>query len=139
MSSTNQVINHPLLQSLAEDTNNEFVLVISETLADPVVGLPLRSTPLTFATNYGQKTVEELVRIYDIYRRTSLRHQENRNEFNQTDEGKIANRERAKSYYEYNKDTILARRKDIYKAKKEQQQLAAIANHPTHPTLDPTP
>ena len=71
----------------------------------------------TFQTEYGLVDINELIRGYNIYRRNDARNQERRREFLQTDRGKEYNRERAKAYYERNKETILEKRKKQYQEK----------------------
>ena len=79
----------------------------------------------TVATQYGDVPLEKLIHHYAVYREQEKKKAEKRNEFNQTEEGKELNRSRAKSYYERNRELILAKRKAKYIQKKLE---AAIEN-----------
>ena len=69
-------------------------------------------------TNFGSVTVDELVRIYNIYKTRDRKNQQRRLVYNQTEEGRDKNRERASSYYERNRDAVLEKRKEWYQKKK---------------------
>ena len=83
----------------------------------------------SYKTEYGDVSVEDLVRIYNSHRRNALKHQERRSEFLQTDEGKEYNRVRAKAYYQAHKADILAKRKQQYEERKN-----ATDNNPLNNT-----
>jgi len=67
-------------------------------------------------TDYGKVSREELVRVYHLWKKMIAKNVEKRNEFNQTEQGKELNRERAKMYYERNREKILLKRKAQYGA-----------------------
>lgn len=73
-------------------------------------------------TAYGQVTLERLVEVYNLYKKHESRKAEKRKEFLQTEEGKQYNRERAKSYYERNKDAIRVKARSKYVKKVDQPQ-----------------
>lgn len=70
------------------------------------------------STSHGDVPLDKLVKRYEAMVAREKRHYEQRKEFLSTDEGKQWNREKAKSYYERNRDIVLARRKAAYQAKK---------------------
>jgi hypothetical protein len=76
----------------------------------------------TFKTDYGEISVAELVRVYNVHRRANLRHQATRNLFNQTEKGKELNRLRASNYYYQHREQILQKRAEEYEKKKEEQE-----------------
>lgn len=73
-------------------------------------------------TEYGDVEIPELVRCYNLWRAMMIKHNEIRKKYNQTEEGKTKNRERAKVYYEKNKELILKKRKEHREKKKEEYQ-----------------
>lgn len=72
----------------------------------------------TFKTEYGDVTLEELLRVYSMHKQANLRHQARRHLFNQTERGKQLNRERSKKYYYEHREEILQQRKEEYEATK---------------------
>ena len=82
----------------------------------------------TIQTESGAIPVEDLVRVYEQYRRNNQRNQERRRQFLQTDEGKEYNRDRARAYYDKNKKAILEKKKEQYAAKKELNRIVREAN-----------
>ncbi len=62
-------------------------------------------------TEYGEQEIEEVIRCYNLWKALMKKNIEKRHEFNQTEEGKQKNRERAKIYYERNRDLILEKRR----------------------------
>lgn len=71
----------------------------------------------TFKTEFGDVTLEELLRVYILHKNANLRHQAKRHLFNQTERGKQLNRERSKKYYYEHRAEILQQRKEDYEAK----------------------
>jgi len=69
-------------------------------------------------TEYGEQEIEEVVRCYNLWKNYIADMNKRRHAINQTEEGKQKNRANAKSYYERNKDAILAKRKEKYVSKK---------------------
>lgn len=69
-------------------------------------------------TAYGEMTIPELVRYYEMWRAMMIKHNENKNKYNQTDEGREKNRERAREYYDRNRDKVLEKRR----AKREEEK-----------------
>ena len=65
-------------------------------------------------TDHGEQEIEEVIRCYNLWKNLMLKNIDRRNEYNQTEEGKTKNRERAKVYYERHKEEILAKRKAKY-------------------------
>lgn len=65
-------------------------------------------------TDYGKVSTEELIRVYHMWKKMVKKSVERRHEFNQSEEGKELNRQRAKKYYEEHRDEILAKRKARY-------------------------
>lgn len=62
-------------------------------------------------TDYGKVTTEELIRVYNLWKKMTKKNVEKRNEYNQTEEGKQKNRARARVYYESHREIILEKRK----------------------------
>ena len=79
----------------------------------------------TVNTQFGNVSVDELVRVYQNHKQSIQKAVERRRDWLQTDQGKQYNRDRAKSYYERNKEAILEKRKTMYADKKELRRLAA--------------
>jgi hypothetical protein len=69
-------------------------------------------------TAYGEVDVSTLIHHYEVYKKAEEKKYEKRLEFLLTDEGKEWNRKKSKSYYERNKQTILAKRKELYEPKR---------------------
>lgn len=69
-------------------------------------------------TNYGEQELDEVVRCYNLWKNYIGDMNKRRHAKNQTEEGKLKNRANAKSYYERNKELILAKRKERYVSKK---------------------
>ena len=76
----------------------------------------------TINTQFGEVSLQTLVKRYETQRKQDMKNLEKRREFLQTDEGIAWNRGRAKSYYEKNRELVLAKRKAIYAAKKQTQR-----------------
>ena len=72
-------------------------------------------------TNFGEVEVDELVRIYNIYKRRDAKNQNRRKQVLSTEAGREKNRERSRSYYHRNKDIVLEKRKQEYQKKKNDQ------------------
>jgi hypothetical protein len=62
-------------------------------------------------TDFGEQTIEEVVKGYTLWKRYMERCNTKRWLRNQTEEGKQANRAKAKAYYEQNKDKVLEKRR----------------------------
>lgn len=73
-------------------------------------------------TEYGEQDLEEVVRCFHLWKKLLADHNERRHQYNQTEQGKKKNRDRAKQYYERKKEEILQRKRDKYQAEKEQPQ-----------------
>jgi hypothetical protein len=73
-------------------------------------------------TDYGEQPLDEVIRCYHLWKAMIARSTEIKHQINQTDEGKVQNRMRAKAYYERHKDEIIAKRKAAYEAKKNSPQ-----------------
>lgn len=67
-------------------------------------------------TDYGEQEIEEVIRCYNLWRKSMTKHNEIRHEYNQTEEGKTKNCQRAKNYYERHREEILAKRKLRYRS-----------------------
>jgi hypothetical protein len=67
-------------------------------------------TKVLVKTAYGDIALETLVQVYE----TSRRHNEKRGEWFKTEEGKAYQRQKAKEYYERNKDKVLQKRAEAY-------------------------
>lgn len=74
-------------------------------------------------TAYGEMTVAELVRCAEKWKRLMEKHNALRHRYNQTEEGKIKNREKAKSYYERNREKVLQKRRAIREKKKDEYKM----------------
>lgn len=72
----------------------------------------------TVPTSYGDISIERLRHLYETYKRNEDKKAEKRKVFLQTEEGKVWNRQRAKEYYEKNRETIKAKAKAKYVPKK---------------------
>ena len=72
-------------------------------------------------TEYGNVTLERLLEVYHSYKKQENRKNEKRKEFLQTPEGKEQNRQRAKSYYERNKEVIREKARSKYIKKADRQ------------------
>lgn len=70
-------------------------------------------------TEYGEQTIEEIVRGYELWKRLMERTNNKRWEKNQTEEGKAENRARSKAYYERNREKVLEKRRLDRENKKE--------------------
>ena len=75
----------------------------------------------TVPTQFGDVPLDTLVKRYEMEKKRDAKKYEKRLAFLATDEGKEWNRERAKSYYQRNKEAVLAKRKAWYQAKKASQ------------------
>lgn len=73
----------------------------------------------TVNTSFGEIPLDKVIKRYEAIVAQEKRKYERKMEFLQTDEGKQWNREKAKSYYERNKEFVLAKRRAAYQAKKE--------------------
>ena len=71
-------------------------------------------------TAYGDVEIPELVRCYEMWRNMTIKHNKLRNKYNQTEEGKMKNREKAKQYYEKHREEILEKRKEYREKKKDE-------------------
>ena len=74
----------------------------------------------TVKTEFGDVSIDELVRVYCVHKKANLRHQAHRHLFNQTERGKQLNRERAKNYYYTHRNEILQLRREQNQMKKEE-------------------
>lgn len=72
------------------------------------------------STPYGNVSLGELLRVYDTHKKSNLRHQAKRHAFNQTEQGKELNRNRAKAYYHTHREEVLAKAKERYEQKTKQ-------------------
>jgi len=73
----------------------------------------------TVATEFGTVSIDEVVRVYNMVKRRDRRAAERRNAIiANNDELKEKCRDRARSYYDRNKEAILAKRKESYANKK---------------------
>jgi hypothetical protein len=72
----------------------------------------------TVTTSFGEVPLDVLVKRYELEKKRDVKKYERRIAYLQTDEGKEWNREKAKAYYERNKEKVLAKRKAMYEAKK---------------------
>ena len=61
-------------------------------------------------TAYGDVSLETLVQVYE----TSRRHNEKRGEWFKTEAGKAYQRQKAKEYYERNREKVLQKRAETY-------------------------
>ena len=66
---------------------------------------------MEYKTDYGMVSVDELIRVYHQWKKMVKKNIEKRNEYNQTEEGKQKNRERARVYYESHRELILEKRR----------------------------
>ena len=73
-------------------------------------------------TDYGEQELEEIVRCYNLWKKLISNNVQRRNQKQQTQEGKLKNRENSKSYYERHREQILAKRKQRYDARKNTQK-----------------
>ena len=62
-------------------------------------------------TDFGKVSTEELIRVYNLWKKMTKKNVEKRNEYNQTEEGKEKNRARARVYYESHRELILEKRR----------------------------
>ena len=69
-------------------------------------------------TAYGEMTVAELVKYTEMWKAMAKKHNDLKCKYNQTDEGKEKNRERARDYYERNRDKVLEKRREANDLKK---------------------
>jgi hypothetical protein len=76
----------------------------------------------TYKTEFGDVTLEELLRVYTIHKKANLRHQVARYLVNQTEQGKELNRKRSNEYYHKHKEEILLKRAEEYQRKKAQEE-----------------
>lgn len=74
-----------------------------------------------FKTEFGDVSLEELLRVYSVHKKSNLRHQAKRHLFNQTDRGKELNRKRSKDYYYKHREEILQRRAEEYQTKQSSE------------------
>jgi len=72
----------------------------------------------TATTSFGEVPIDVLVKRYENEKKRAAKKYERRLTFLQSDEGKEWNREKAKAYYERNREKVLAKRKAAYEAKK---------------------
>ena len=84
----------------------------------------------TFQTSLGLVDLETLIHTYEVYKRHDARRQEKRREFLQTEQGKIYNRQKAKAYYEKNKDAIRERNRIRYTNKRLAEQSSVSNENP---------
>jgi len=84
----------------------------------------------TVTTAYGEVSLDTLIHNYEVYRSLDKRRQEKRREFLQTEEGKKYNRERAKAYYERNKEKVREKNRNRYTAKHHGEQPTAAPENP---------
>lgn len=66
---------------------------------------------MEYDTEFGKVKVEELIRVYGLWKTQITKANERRVEFLQTEEGKQWNRDNARRYYERHREEILARKK----------------------------
>lgn len=66
---------------------------------------------MEYDTEFGKVKVEELIRVYGLWKNQITKANERRVEFLQTEEGKQWNRDNARRYYERHREEILARKK----------------------------
>lgn len=66
---------------------------------------------MEYDTEFGKVKVEELIRVYGLWKHQITKANERRVEFLQTEEGKQWNRDNARRYYERHREEILARKK----------------------------
>lgn len=71
-------------------------------------------------TAYGEMTVSELVRYTEMWKAMMAKHNQTKNKYNQTDEGKAKNRQKAKEYYESHRQEILEKRRKARDEKKSE-------------------
>ncbi len=83
---------------------------------------------MSIETAYGTVPLEKLIHTYNVAQAANKRHVQKRNEFNQTDEGKRRNRERAKAYYERNKALVREKARARYTEKRLAESTAASEN-----------
>lgn len=74
------------------------------------------------ATQYGEQEIEEVIRCYNLWKTLMKKTNDTKYALNQTVEGKAHNRLNASLYYERNRETILAKRKEAYEARKNTPQ-----------------
>lgn len=84
----------------------------------------------TVTTAFGDVPIDALVKRYEAEKRRDAKKYERRLAFLQTDEGIEWNRQKAKSYYERNREEILLKRRAYYIAKKQAAEQAAFNNLP---------
>lgn len=72
----------------------------------------------TATTSFGEVPVEILVKRYELEKQRNAKRAEKRLAYLQTDAGKEWNRARSKSYYERNREAVLAKRKATYVPKR---------------------
>lgn len=70
---------------------------------------------LRIPTEFGDIPIESLIKAYATMKRGDAK----KKEWLKTDEGKLYNREKSKSFYESHHETILDKRKQFYQANKE--------------------
>ena len=74
-------------------------------------------------TAYGEMTIEELVKYTEMWKSMCEKHNQIRRKYNQSEAGKVKNRQKAKEYYERNKETILEKRRTIREKQKEEYKM----------------
>ena len=72
-----------------------------------------------YPTAYGEMTVAELIKYAEMWRAMMAKNIEARRKYNQTEEGKVRNRERAKDYYQRHRQEVLQKRKVKREAEKD--------------------
>jgi len=70
-------------------------------------------------TSYGEVSLETLVKVYE----TSRKHSQKRDDWFKTDEGRAYQRQKAKAYYERNKEKVLAKRAEAYQDDEKRQAM----------------
>ena len=74
-------------------------------------------------TAYGEMTIEELVKYTEMWKSMCEKHNQIRRKYNQSDEGKMKNRQRSKEYYERNREKVLEKRRSIREKQKEEYKM----------------
>ena len=74
-------------------------------------------------TKYGEMTLEQVVDYAEKWRSLCEKQNKLRHQYNQTDKGKMKNRERAKQYYEKHRQEILEKRKAAREKDKDEYKM----------------
>ena len=74
-------------------------------------------------TKYGEMTLEQLVDYAEKWKAMMEKQNNLRHKYNQTEKGKIQNRQRAKTYYEKHRDEILEKRKAAREKQKDEYKM----------------